>query len=387
MVLAGTGLSTDPDPARAAAAAARAARAAAGLGGGARPAAALVFATPPHRAGYARIARAVREATGAAALVGASALGVLEAGREVEGGPAVGVLVLGGEGVEARPVFARGLVGRSAEVAGAVAAMGRGAGALLLFPDPYGFEAGPFFEALARDLPGVAVLGGAAAEAWDHERTYQMCGDLVDGDAMAGLLLGGRLRVVAGVTQSCLPVGEPYVVTRASGNVVLELDGRPAARVLGDLLPSPLRGRPDRVAGHLFAGLSDDGGEYVVRNILGVDPDRGALAVAAPVAAGTVLTFTLRDAARARDDLKAMLADVARRAAGLAPRAALYVNCCARGRSLYRAPDVDSAFIAAAFPGLPLLGFASAAEIGPLGRRTALLQYSGVLALFCEPPA
>jgi small ligand-binding sensory domain FIST len=397
VICAGTGLSTDEDSGRAAAAAAGAALARAGIdrAAGARADLALVFATPPHRAAYARIARTVREATGATCLVGASGLGVLTGEQEVEGSAAVGVLVLAGDGLAAMPVFARGLAGRSAEVARQIARAVRpaagAASALVLFLDPYGFEAAPFLDVLGQELPGLPVVGGAAAEAPDHPRTYQMCGDLVDAGAVAGVLLGGGLRAVVGVTQACQPIGEPRVITRAAGNLIFELDGRPAVSVLAELMPEPLRGRLDRAAGLIFAGLPVEReqsslapGEYVVRNIVGADPAHGALAVAGPVATGSIMTFTLREPFRAREDLRRMLADVARRAAGLVPRAALYVNCCARGRNLYGVADIDTAFIEQRFPGLPVLGFASAAELGPVMGRTALLQYSGVLTLLCD---
>jgi small ligand-binding sensory domain FIST len=144
----------------------------------------------------------------------------------------------------------------------------------------------------------------------------------------------------------------------------------------------------------LFAVLADEpasgpteGGRaaLVVRGIQGVDPDRRALVISEEIREGMRVTFGVRDARAARDDMEAITRELERDIAGAAPRFGLYVNCAGRGSSLYGSHDVDSKILKTRFPGLPFAGMASSFEIAPRLGRPTLQLYSGVFALFTSP--
>ena len=141
----------------------------------------------------------------------------------------------------------------------------------------------------------------------------------------------------------------------------------------------------------LFVGLlpaAADGqareGEYLVRNIVAVDPDAGVLGISDRVEEGQYVVFARREAESARADLNRVLGELAPQATGLDYRFGLYFNCLARGSSLYDQVGVDAELISRCFPDLPVLGFFCNAEIGPLRATNQLFTYTGVLVLFAE---
>jgi small ligand-binding sensory domain FIST len=163
--------------------------------------------------------------------------------------------------------------------------------------------------------------------------------------------------------------------------------------VLRSRLPGPVAASLERLGGHLFLGLPPDPlqeeilpGEYLVRQLMGIDEERGALVVAATVRAGEPLFVVLREAQAAREDLKEMLRRLGpevRRGA----RFGFYFNCAARGTPLYGMSGIDTAFISSVLGDLPIVGFFGNAEIAPLRGRNRLFTHTGVLALIGEGTA
>jgi len=386
---AGAGLSENPDTVQAAAEAARAAMDAGGL---ARADWALVFATMPHRAHFAALLGEVQRTTGAGVLSGCSGAGVVAGDQEVEGGPAVAVLAVRSDRITADAHLEP--AGDDQGRAGADALgrrAGPGAALMIAFPDPFAIRLDAMLEALETTTPGLRAVGAAAAGGKPPSGTFQFCGRNVATASLAALRLGGDLRHAIGITQGCQPLGPPCRVTKAHDNVVLELDGRPALDVLRGRLPAGLGDSLARLGGHLFIGLPPDRsqsalepGEYLVRPLFAVDPARGALLLGDEVRDGQPLAIVLRDAAAARDDLKAMLGRLAGGDDAAAWDFGLYFNCAGRGAALYGLPGVDSAYIARQFPRLPIAGVFGNAEIAPLRGRNCLFTYTGILALCGE---
>lgn len=381
---AGSGLSNASDPLEAAGAAAGAALER--LGEGAADWG-LVFATMTHRPHYAAILAEVQKRLGTSTISGCSGAGVLACGEELEHGPGVAVLAVRSDRFSARAHLEAG-----GDDMGRVAArdLGRrvvpGGGLLVTLPDPFAVRPDVMLQEIDALMPGTTVVGAASAGGPRALTTFQFCGRNVATRSLAALHLTGSLRTGIGITQGCQPLGPACRVTRATENLVLELDGRPALAVLRERLPAALADSLERLGGHLFVGLPpDDGdainpGEYLVRPLVAIDPDRGALLLGGDVKEGRPLLIVLRDGAAARDDLKAMLARLsagARRDWSFG----MYFNCAGRGSALYGLGGVDSAFIGRQFGDLPLVGFFGNAEIAPLRGRNQLFTYTGVLVL------
>ena len=197
---------------------------------------------------------------------------------------------------------------------------------------------------------------------------------------LSGVLFSSEQMVVSGLSQGCSPIGGDHLVSEVEGGgVISALDGRPALDVLredvGELLARDLR----RIGGYIFAALpipGSDTGDYLVRNLVGLDMERGWLQVSADVRPGERLGFCRRDHQSARADLKRMLEDLRERAGG-APRGALYYSCVARGRHLFGPNSEELRLIRETFGDMPLTGFFANGEIS----NNRLYGYTGVLTL------
>jgi small ligand-binding sensory domain FIST len=181
------------------------------------------------------------------------------------------------------------------------------------------------------------------------------------------------------------------VITKAERNLIYEINDRPAIDVFARLLKGPLAEDIRRALMVLFVGLPADrqensvaAGKYLVRNIIGLDPEKGILGVAEEVTKGEAMIFAMRDGERAREDLGQMLQRQVATLGGKKPAFGLYFNCCARGTSLYGLPGIDSAYIHQALGDFPLIGMFGGYELAPLGRANHLFAYTGVLALITQ---
>ena len=350
---------------------------------------ALVFVTGDAHTRAHEALHAVRRVTGAPVVLGCSGTGILTERREVEDDLAVAVLAVRCERLVATPVSferqgeQRDLGTELARRIGPTVAEG---GCVLVLPDAMGCNPPALLGRLHDALGFVPVLGAVAAGAPMFE-LYNT--DAVEG-ALVGVALSG-LAPVIGVTQGCTPIGEPYVITHAEGNVIQRIGSRPAL----EMLTEAIRANPDtqariRHAG-VFAGLAMDPaksplerGDFLVRNLVGADQSSGAVAVAERVRIGQTLQFQIRDAEASRQDLREMLDELAERLHGRRPAFGCYFDCAGRGRGLYGIPDHDVSLIRERLGEFPLVGFFGNGEFAPIGRRNFFHNYTGALVIFPE---
>jgi small ligand-binding sensory domain FIST len=115
--------------------------------------------------------------------------------------------------------------------------------------------------------------------------------------------------------------------------------------------------------------------------MLGIDRKTGAVAVADVVPQGTWVSFLLRDAEAARDDLRARVLELKAALGGKAPAFGLYFDCLGRGAGLYGEPGVDTAIIREHLGEFPLAGFFGNGELAPFMGSNLVHNYTGVLLL------
>jgi small ligand-binding sensory domain FIST len=371
---------------------------------GSEPDVVFVFASPEHAPSYPRLPELVQAAFPSAFVFGASAGGVIGGDhREVEEGAALSLTAAVLPGVERRTVRFDDVGAREAPdleaLGGQLGLPGEGGGgpgepaALLLLADPFSFDVERVLSPLDRLLPRAPKVGGLASGAGRPGEAALFVGDRVHRDGAVGLLLSGNVRVDPIVAQGCRPIGEPFIVTRYEENLILELDrGRPldVLRRLAESLPQ----RDQSLLRHsLFLGVQmrEQRGPYVkgdflIRNLLGLDRDRGALAVGTRIEDYQVVQFHLRDAETSADDLRWHLATY-RETAGAddpgGPAGALLFSCLGRGEGLYGEPGHDSrAFREELGERVPVGGFFCNGEIGPVGGQTFVHGYTSSFAVF-----
>jgi len=190
------------------------------------------------------------------------------------------------------------------------------------------------------------------------------------------------------VSQGCKPVGEPFTITRAEETLVYEMGSRPAYQVLSETFNALSDDEKERARGNLFAGIAASEyvadlkrGDFLIRNLLGADPQTGAVAIGARARTGQTLQYQLRDKVTAHNDLLGL---ARRNDYGLgAPFASLVFSCNGRGQRFFEVPNHDAAALVEIFGPLPSAGFFCNGEIGPVGNASYLHGYTASIALFC----
>ena len=197
---------------------------------------------------------------------------------------------------------------------------------------------------------------------------------------IAGLMLAPEIAVATGLTQGCMPIGPVHRIDEARDNVIMALDGRPALAVFNEDIGPALAQDPRRLGGLIFAGLpvaGSDTGDYLVRNLMAIDPRQGWIVLGAEIAPGDQILFCRRDPDSARADMSRMLRQLAGRLPG-PPKAGIYVSCIGRGAALFGEKGVETAMIRETLGDFPLIGFFANGEIS----RDRLYGHTGVLTLF-----
>lgn len=339
----------------------------------------VVFATPDHFDDEHALMGPLTAATRARQILGCSASGVIAGPEEVERESAVAVLAV--SGIRATTFVETEPGARSVAIGAALAERAQGADALVLLPDVLTFRPRAVLEPLSATQ--ASVVGAAASGVGPGPTTWQIGGDRVLARALAGARIEGA-RVTVGVTHAARPLGPRFAVTASEGNVIFALDGRPAVEAFRSVLPPSLAEDVVQAAAATMVAVGPGAtrADYLTRAIVGIDAERGALAIGTPVAVGTTVRFAARDPARAREDLGEMLREVGAALAGRPPVFGLYFDCAGRGESFYGVPGMDTAYIANALGSFPLVGLFGGAEIGPSSHGPDVHTFSGILAIF-----
>jgi small ligand-binding sensory domain FIST len=378
------GLSTGEDPRAAGAEAATIVRA--GLAGS-HPDLAVVFLSGAHLGDPEATLEGVHGALAPDELIGCGASGIMAAGREVEEGTAVAVWAIDlGDGA------AQAFHAETQEIDGGVAVMGlpelHGAGGAVLLPDPAGFPLDGLLSELTVHAPGVPVVGGAASAHTGDGHAVLLHGE----DVVHGGAVGVRLddvELLPCVSQGARPLGPELTITAAEGQVIQELAGRPALTKLREVIDELDPIEQGIVSQGLLLGIvvepgkpEYEQGDFLVRNLLGADPETGAIAVGTMVSPGQVVRLHIRDAASATRDLREALG--LRRAAlgGGTPAGALAFTCNGRGRGMFGVPDHDALLLQEALVGAPCAGFFAAGEIGPVDGANFVHTFTATVAVF-----
>jgi small ligand-binding sensory domain FIST len=348
---------------------------------GAAPDLAVLFCSPHHTDAVADIAAAVRTLLRPGALVGTTAVAVVEGSREIEDEPAVALWAarLAAPVPPVRLAATRTASGLA--LSGLSGDTFRPGDTFLLLADPFTLPVDAIVDALGELDPPIPVVGGmASAAAVPGGNRLVLDGEVHDSGGV-GVVLPAEVATTVVVSQGCRPVGEPMIVTRAEGNLLVELAGRSAIDRLEEVVEAAGPDERRQLATGLHMGIAVDehrmtfgAGDFVVRNVVGADRASGALAVADRVPVGTTVQFQVRDAAAADEDLRALMA-------GTTGDAALVFTCNGRGRRLFGDPDHDASVVHAAIRG-PVAGMFCAGEIGPVGGRSFLHGFTAGVVVF-----
>ncbi|GAA3741899.1 FIST signal transduction protein [Salinactinospora qingdaonensis] len=260
--------------------------------------------------------------------------------------------------------------------------------AMLLLTNPYEFPAHSFVRRSTEALGGLPIVGGLAGGVHGRESVRLFLqGHFADNGAV-GLLLGGRGVVGTTVSQGCRPIGPAMAVTKAEGNVVLELAGTPAYERLESLVNSLPEQEQDLAAQGLHIGIAMDEyadeyerGDFLIRGVIGADPEMGSISISDVVEVGQTVRFQVRDTDTAEADLMERLRAFSA-GTGARASAALLFSCNGRGATMFPSADHDVRCVRQALGISPVTGFFAAGEIGPVAGRNHVHSFTACLLAF-----
>lgn len=350
---------------------------------------AFFFVTPHFKGRYEEIRESLQKKIKAEMLLGCTAVSVIGSDQEVEADPAMSLFLAHLPGVKKNPI----LISQSdldglkdpASCRNFFGVAPEDKPTFLLIPDPFSFDINSFLELMRSAYPETPVIGGMASGAnAPGENALFTSGDVLTEGAV-GVVLAGDVQINAMVSQGCRPFGEPVVITEAQENVIMTLAGQPALFVLQEMYQKASSQDQNLARQALFIGQVADEykqnpeqGDFVIRNLIGVDEESGALAVSDYVHVGETVQFHVRDSKSAHEDLESLCLRHSE------PKAALIFSCNGRGRRMFQVPNHDVGTLHKQLGQFPTAGFFCAGEIGPIAKKNFMHSFTASVALFYE---
>ena len=362
--------------------------------GGLIPNLALVFVSHHHGPDFGGVAASISDQTGSECLLGCTGDAIVGGDREVEGRPALALWLAHLPGVTVLPMQ---LEFEETPEGGTFVGWPDDlpdpwpdGSALITLGEPFSFPTDAFLSRINEDHPGVPVIGGMASGAWGPGQNRLLSGRDEVGQGAVAALLHGPIRFRSVVSQGCRPIGQHFVVTKSHKNVILELGGKPALQRLQEVYHglSPREQKLVQQGLHVGRVISEykdrfDRGDFLIRNVVGADPDTGAIAITDLLRPGQTVQFHIRDAETADEDLHALLAQAA---VAPPPLGALVFTCNGRGSRLFGGPDHDAAALRKHLGDIPTAGFFAQGELGPVGGKNFIHGFTASIVLFVPTP-
>ena len=352
---------------------------------------AMVFVSPHFADEFQEIADAIQEKLQPSNMIGCVGDSIISGGREIEGDPAITIWAsaLPDTKIETTHLLLQrvsdgGIISGTEKLPIEHITV-RQESVLIVLGEPFSFPTDLLLSQLAEDYPELRVLGGMASGFQRPGKNLVLVNGTVCCEGAAGLLIDGGVQVHSVVSQGCRPIGDRLVVTKVEQNMVLELGGKPAMKVLEELFMRLPTSDKDLMSQGFFLGrviseYQDDYemGDFLIRNVTGIDTERGAIVVNDYFKVGQTVQFQVRDEESASNELRQML--VKNESAEV--NGGLLFTCNGRGTRLFAEPNHDAGVIKETVGDIPLAGFFAQGEIGPVGGENQVHGYTASVVLF-----
>lgn len=334
----------------------------------------------------------VMSMVGGASVIGCSATGVIGDGRGVEVTPSVSAWAATLDGARLTTFALDTLRADDRFVVVGLPERRPDDHAAILLADPYSFPTDGFVERSEEVLGDLPLIGGLANAIQGRGAVRLFADGKVYTEGAVGVLLGGAVHVRTVVSQGCRPIGPTMAVTYVEDNLLLELAGQPALARLEEIVSALDEDDRDLVASGLQIGLAMDEyaerherGDFLIRGVLGIDPEREAVAIGDVVEIGRTVRFQVRDAATADEDLYELL-DTHRDEFGGVDGALLF-SCSGRGSAMFGNADHDAVAVRDTLGPIGVAGFFAAGEVGPVGGHNHVHGFTASVLVFSSRPA
>lgn len=361
---------------------------------GAAPDLAVAFVSPHHRDSYAALPGLVLESLGRPLLLGCSGGGIIGNGQEVEQRPALSITAAVLPDVTLTPFHLEGnrLPDLDAGPQSWEELLGVNAAAnpqFVLLADPFSFPAQNLIMGLDFAYSAAAKIGGLASGGQEPGSNAMFLGDRAYPSGAVGVALHGNIIVDTVVAQGCRPIGRAMRITQSRRNMLEGLDGETPLTILRGMFPTLSPRDQDLMRHSLFLGVVMDElvdapqqGDFLIRNVMGMDDRSGALAIGEMLKEGQLVQFHLRDAETSAEDLTVALERYAGDNRENPIHGALLFSCLGRGQYLYGRPNHDTDLFRDKLGSTPLGGFFCNGEIGPVSGVTFLHGYTSSFGIF-----
>jgi small ligand-binding sensory domain FIST len=355
---------------------------------------ALVFASFHYQDQFEEIPGLVREQLGSPLVLGCSGGGIIGNGVEVEQQPALSVTVASLPDVTLKAFHLEGdnlpdLDAGPKSWEDLVQAAKSDDPQFILLADPYSFPVQNLILGLDFAFDKSAKIGGLASGAPQPGQNALFLEDRSFRSGAVGIAMSGNIIVDTVVAQGCRPIGKSMRITQSQRNLLEGLDGRPPVEVLRELFEGLSERDRGLMRTSLFLGVVMDEfldepkqGDFLIRNVMGMDEKAGALAIGEVLKEGQMVQFHLRDAETSAEDLVAVLDRYAGENRENQAQGALLFSCLGRGQYLYGKPNHDTEVFQAKMGSVPLGGFFCNGEIGPVSGTTFLHGYTSSFGIF-----
>ncbi len=351
---------------------------------------ALVFFTPHYARVASFLAENLRRDLTPRVLIGCTSEGVIGKEHEIENAPAIALVVAQLPGAQMTPFILDTAewdetLGDVSKFRGIIAAP-PDAKLAVMVGDPFSVPMDRVLAAFNAHYPGLPVIGGMASGAQQARGNALILNDQVHRHGAVGVSLAGDFDVDVIVSQGCRPIGRTFTVSAAQENIILKLENESPLEQVQAVVAALSSADRALLDNGLYVGRAIDStkeilgrGDFLIRGLMGADPQSGAIAVGDVIEPGETIQFHLRDQTTAEEDLEMMLMS---QVFADAPRGALLFSCNGRGTRLYDHPDGDISTIQKILGGIHLAGFFCAGEIGPIGGKNFLHGQTASMVLF-----
>ena len=353
---------------------------------------AVLFAGSSYAGVFPEMVRRIQDATACSVLIGCSGAGIIGQGIEAENGASLSLMVMSLPGVRMFPVYMNQetlqTLNTAADWQRIIGGEPNEINGWFAFVDPYRLDSETFVNGLADAFPDQPIIGGLASGDPRSQRTHVFLNGSVHDEGAVALGIGGDYTVRTVVSQGAEPIGEPWTITGVNRHVVQTIGQRPALEVLTDTIKGLGEEMQQRAQRNLLVGLVMDEyrdefhrGDFLIRNLVGADPESGSIAISAHPQIGQTIQFQLRDARAADDELKDMLVRTRESLGGSAPLAAVLCSCNGRGAGLFGESHHDAAMLREELGLDNIAGFFCNGEIGPVGGKTYIHGFTASIGL------
>lgn len=261
----------------------------------------------------------------------------------------------------------------------------------LCFADPFHLDCEAWLRAWNEAYSPLPIVGGLASGDHAAQLTQVYLNGEVFEEGGVGISIGGGVALASVISQGCTPIGETWTITKTERNMIHQIGNRPAYEILAETFSALSLEQQKQAQGNLFVGLVVNEyledfhrGDFLIRNLMGADPNTGTITIGAYPRPGQTMQFQLRAASAGTKDITTLL----RRTRKRLPEADVYggclCSCNGRGQRMFGEPSHDARHVQELLGPFGLTGFFCNGEIGPVGEKNFLHGYTASLALFVK---